>query len=219
MTEREGQNIKEELADALQVLADKDTAFRTENAEYIGELVAVTDPEWPTTYAVAGAFISDKTDGFWAKLAKRVRGYDVPTAGGEDDPLADHKLMEKLMGGLILRSMRMQDAKTAAKLSSYKRRTHARNERMNQNRQRIKESNIDQRELRANLFNKTKMVLQAGGCITLVSPLSNSAMIRRTALVAIGAGTKSSEIGEEQFRQKVDYLLENQNDSKGLTSP
>lgn len=203
----------EQLADDFQGLADRDTAFRSDHAEAIGRLISTTNPNWETTWALAGLMVSDKTDGMWATIAKKVRGYDVATDGGEQDPLADHKLLEATLGGLALRAESFGDGRTARKLNKQLQRTRARNERMNTNRQRISDYNLDKKELRANLLNKAKMALQSLGCVALASPLAESSLVRRGSMAMIWAGTKSSEIGEKRFRRKIDKLISSKNSS------
>ena len=206
------QDIRERLADGFQGLADKDTLFRDEHAEMIGHLVAETDPDWSVTAAVAGAIITDKTDGLWAKTARKVRGYDIATDGGHLDPLADHKLLEGLLTGLICRAERLGDMRATVRLKDNLYRTRARNHSMDENRRKIHETDVDNRELRANTFNKAKMVLQSLGGLALSSPFSKNRYFKFVSLLAISAGTKSSEIGERKFRKKVDQLVAKNDD-------
>ena len=199
--------LRERLADGFQQLADKDTAFRLHNADSIGELVAATEPNWPDTVAVLGALASDKTDGLWATIAKVVRRRDVATEGGERDPEADHKLIQALLLGLKERAWQMDNEPTFEQLEYLAQRAKDRDERMDENRARIKEHGIDPKELRASTFNKAKFVLQAAGCAVLVSPLSKNRVIKRGAMQSIKAGIRSGEVGERQFRRKVSRLV------------
>lgn len=207
MSSPDTQGLRERLADGFQSLADKDTAFRYDNADSIGGLVALTSPEWSVTIAVAGAIVSDKTDGFWATIAKKVRGYDVPTAGGEDDPKADHKLLENLLGGLMVRASRLDDQPTVKFLTDQLRRNHDRNGFMDQHRERIRDFGLDKTELRANGYNKAKMTFQAFGCLALSTPWSRYSLFRLGSRRLIALGTKSGEVGERKFAQKVDDLI------------
>ncbi len=200
------QAIRENLADGFQGLADKDTAFRDQHAEMIGEWIGESDPNWPATVALGAAIISDKTDGFWATVAKYVRGYDLSTLGGELDPIADHKLTEAMFNGMKTRAEKQGDATTTQKLESLVERTEIRNMKMDENRKRIHDFDLDKKELRASRDNKIKMVKQSLGGVALASPMSKNNHVRRVALSVIASGTKNGEKGEREFRKKVDRL-------------
>lgn len=198
------QQFREIIADGMQDLADKDTFFRSNTAITLGKLIENTDPAWDVTDATVRTLLSDTTDGFWARGAKKIRGYDKPTAGAAEDPAADHKIIHEILNGLILRAYRDGDIGTSLELAQIQYRTRERNALMDENRERIQRSDLDQRELRASSLNKFKFWGQAIGCVVLTTPLAkNHEGVDRIGKGILKLGTKSGEIGAKQFTRKV----------------
>ena len=204
---KDSQPFREIIADRMQASADKDTFFRSDTATTLGSLIENTDPEWDVTDATIRILLSDMTDGFWARGAKKVRGYDKPTAGAAEDPAADHKIIDEILSGLILRAYRRDDFDTSLNLSQIQFRSRRRNALMDDNRQRIQRSSLDQRELRASALNKFKFLGQAIGCVILTTPATKHAIVDRTGKAILKLGTKCGDVGEKQFKKKIDNRL------------
>ena|SRR3989344_1084054 len=204
---KDAQPYREIIADGMQASADKDTFFRSDIAETLGRLIENTEPSWDVTDATVRILFSDTTDGFWARGAKKVRGYDKPTAGAAEDPAADHKIIDEILSGLVLRAYHDGDFETSIELSHIQYRSRERNALMDDSRKKIQESDVDQRELRASALNKFKFIGQAIGCVILTSPLAaNHEAVDRAGKAILRIGTKSGEVGAKKFRRKVDSL-------------
>lgn len=206
------QEIRESVADRFQQLADTDTFFRLHHAPLIGELIAHSKPGWEVARATTALVLTDSTDGYWARTAKTVRGYDVATEGAAKDPEADHLTIDSIMSGLIQRESIRDNRSVAVRIAQLQFRSQTRNQRMDENRQIIaRHPEIDQRELRASSLNKAKMVFQVIGGVALTSPLAERSLGSHLGLGIMQFGTWLGEIGERQFRGKVQQLIAQHN--------
>lgn len=202
------ETVNLQRAEALQQIADRLTAVREQSAPVLAAAVGLSRETWVVTAAVGASMLTDFLDGYYAKKATMVRGFDVPTDGGETDPRADHKLMQGLFTGLAVRALRQGRWLSSGLLASTLVVSNLRDARMDENRRRVNDLGLDRRELRANKFNKVKMFAQSLGAAALVSPLGRHCPVKSAALAAVTAGTISGLVGERKFRQKVDKLNE-----------
>ncbi len=201
-------SIREHVADRFQELADIDTHFRLNTAAAIEDLISQTSPGWDIARATAALVLTDSTDGYWARTAKIVRGYDKPTEGAAKDPEADHLTVKAIIDGLSFRARIRNENHTAVWLSQLSHRSDTRNNRMDENRATIaSHPDLDQRELRASTLNKAKMVCQVIGGVALTSPLYDKKLPRVAGIGFIQFGTWLGEVGEKKFRKKVNKLI------------
>ena len=77
---------------------------------------------------------------------------------------------------------------------------------------------IDPKEVRASSLNKAKMVFQVLGGIAMASPLSEKPVTREIGLGVLQFGTWLGEIGERQFRGKVQRLVAEKNVKRSTTA-
>ena len=197
----------EQRAELYQQLGDGLTNAREQLAPVVGGAIAATEPNWGVAAFAALTQLTDMGDGYFVRKAAALRGYGIQTDGAEQDPRADRKLTHAEIGGLAIRALRSGDKQSAAVLGANLLVSQWRNQRMEQNRQAIKDNDLHPHELRANKINKAKMWLQSLALTTLASPLARHKTVRNGALLTLSAGTATGVVGERVFRSKVQRLL------------
>lgn len=199
------QYLAEVKADRLQDFADRLTHFRENAAPFVGATIATTSENWPV-FALTAAVVATDMEGIPVRKADAIRGYHKQTTGAEDDPRADHKLTQAMFAGLAVRYLRNGDITSTTILAANGIVSRMRDSRMDALRERIKDEGLDADALKANRLNKVKMILQVGGKLALVSPLSRRREVRLAGLALTTLGTVSGLLGERAFTRNVEQL-------------
>lgn len=99
------ENILQIRAEQLQLQADRLTDFREKASFVTGPTMAVMGESWPLAIVQGAAGVTDFLDGYKAKQASALVGYDINPNGKDNDRNADKMLTYSGMAGTMIRDV------------------------------------------------------------------------------------------------------------------
>lgn len=185
------------------------TAFRAVTAPYLGSWVAASNDTWPTawptTLFTAYELYTDWADGYKARKGSAMRGIETSIQGALDDPRADKRFINSMLGGLSTRYLRQGEFLEAAFVGANLLATIARDKAINDDRDFALNNALNPKAIP---INKLKMDFQAIAVLALTTPYAKHRRFRRAFLGIMTVGTVVGLYGQRVFRKKLHAQLD-----------
>ncbi len=200
------QNLTEIQMRGEQLMRDANalTAFRAETAPYLGGWIAVSNDSWPTAWPTslftAIELYTDWADGYKARKGSAMRGVETTLQGALEDPRADKRFINSMLGGLSVRYLRQGDFFAAAMVGANLAATAVRDKAMNDDREFAVKNNLNPKAIP---INKLKMDFQAVAVLALTTPFARRHRFKYASIGMMTVGTLVGNYGQRVFRKKL----------------